>query len=256
MGTRRTGDGGDWPPEGDRSPDDQPELPLLPPEWGAIVIPDDASALTAEARQVRRELARRRRRASGPTDPAIGVPLLIMSVAVLITLISIVGKVWSGAGPPERPQPDHRLPELILVDAEARPTPLTGLIPAAILLVSACDCAELVTQTVDAAPPGVTVVVVATAAPPADPNLPTARFLADPDQTLREAVGLGPPDGAAAVVLVDRDRQIAYVGRARTLASYRTPLRELAPPHTISAPPGRPTTEPVGPDRAGANRHT
>lgn len=34
-------------------------LPDLPPEWGRVVVPDDASALAEEAAQLRRELRRR-----------------------------------------------------------------------------------------------------------------------------------------------------------------------------------------------------
>jgi hypothetical protein len=110
MGTLSGGNGGGWPPD---------ELPELPPEWGTIVIPDDASELAQEATRVRRELRRqarqlrwRRRLHLPPPKPrnddeegtTLGVPLLVISIAVIATLTSLFAIAW-----PTRPQrPDLR----------------------------------------------------------------------------------------------------------------------------------------------------
>ena len=49
MGTLRGDNGGGQPPNGGGLPD-------LPPEWGVVIIPDDAAELDVEAAQVHREL--------------------------------------------------------------------------------------------------------------------------------------------------------------------------------------------------------
>src|SRR5690348_1286098 len=105
MGTLSGGNGGGWPPD---------ELPDLPPEWGPIVIPDDAAELARDAARVRRELRRdargrrwRRRlhlppappRRSGDDTTALGVPLLVISIAVIATLTSLFAIAW-----PTKPQ--------------------------------------------------------------------------------------------------------------------------------------------------------
>jgi hypothetical protein len=100
MGTLSGGNGGGWPSD---------ELPELPPEWGTIVIPDDASELTREATRVRRELRWRarelrwRRRLHLPQGnprphdediPALGVPLLVILIATIATLTSLFVIAW------------------------------------------------------------------------------------------------------------------------------------------------------------------
>ena len=127
MGTLGNGDG---------------DLPELPPGWGPIRIPDDASELAEEAAQVRREL-RERVRAPRPadgggrvvapsfrqrtvrltTEPAsLRLPLLIMSAALLAAVVSLFAVAWPG----DRRQPatentaehhEHRRPH------GARPRP-------------------------------------------------------------------------------------------------------------------------------------
>ncbi|MFD0822891.1 hypothetical protein ACFQ0D_32250, partial [Micromonospora zhanjiangensis] len=83
-------------------------LPDLPPEWGPIVIPEDAAELAAEAAALRRELRRTSRRAAWrqrfglPTrpggTPTLRLPLLLMLVAILATLTSLFAMVWPGPG--------------------------------------------------------------------------------------------------------------------------------------------------------------
>jgi hypothetical protein len=254
MGTHQGGNGGNVPPDGDRTPDEPVDLPELPPEWGDITIPDDPSELAAEAELVRQELAARRRAGSfrrrdgvsGETEPSIGVPLLIMSVAVLITLISLFLMAWSGSGAPDRASASPpaepvasvtSLPSITLADAQGDPVRLAGYAPAMILLVEGCpDCAALVSQAVATAPAGVTVLAVDESAPSPppdlDPNLSAPLLLlADPDGALRTDLGLGaPPAGAITVVLVDQDRTITRtVPAATTTAAFEADLAALAP---------------------------
>jgi hypothetical protein len=239
MGTQQGGNGGN-PPDGDRPPD--PELPELPPEWGEITIPDDLSELTAESEQIQRELAEERRTRDHPATPArggepsIGVPLLIMSVAVLITLISLFAMTWSGTGSVTPTSTDGgvptELPPVTLTDAAGRQVSLLAEAPAAVMLVEECDCAALIVDTVDAAPSGVTVVAVGHAAPPVPPGLAPGsaapRLLGDPSGLLRAQLGLGPPTDAATVVLVDGDGQITRTFRVATaVAQYRSDLTDL-----------------------------
>jgi hypothetical protein len=122
MGTLSGGNGGGWPPD---------ELPELPPEWGTIVIPDDASELTQEASQVRRELRwqardlrwrrrlhlpRRKARSSGDGATSLGVPLLVILIATIATLTSLFVISW-----PTRPQqPD--LPTSVATPSGGTPT--------------------------------------------------------------------------------------------------------------------------------------
>ncbi|MEW2543704.1 hypothetical protein, partial [Micromonospora chalcea] len=154
---------GQGPPDG---------LPGLPPEWGRVVVPDDASALADEARQVRRELRRARTAAGRRTGSLrLGLPALILLVSVLITLAGLAAVTWprttrSGAptvlphGGGAAPQPVGPLPALDLVGADDVPVPLRSMLPAMIILTDACACAEQVTAAAGAAPPGVTVVTV------------------------------------------------------------------------------------------------
>jgi hypothetical protein len=88
-------------------------LPDLPPEWGEVLIPDDAAELDEEAAHVRRELrveARRRRRRAvaarwrrrlhlpdridDPDEPSLLLPMLVLGVALLITLLSLLMIAW------------------------------------------------------------------------------------------------------------------------------------------------------------------
>jgi hypothetical protein len=251
MGTHQGGNGGNIPPEGghDQSPDDSADLPELPAEWGDLTIPDDLSELADEAEEIRRELAGQHqdgvslvRGKPGPADPepSIGVPLLIMSVAVLITLVSLFAMAWSGSGAPEETGagPDSSapasLPDVSLVNAAGQQERLVQHLPIVILLVEECeDCSGLVTDTVAAAPPGVTVAAVGSSAPGPPSGLPAddpdPLRLGDPNGMLRDQLGLGAATNAATVVLVDQDNQITQRFPSVTAVSrFQADLAELA----------------------------
>src|SRR6185369_13271585 len=104
------------------SHDDRYGLPDLPSDWGPIVIPDNAAELSADAAELRRERRRTARRTrlrrlvgrpasgvrSASDQPSVGVPLVIMAVAILTTMISLFVVTWGRdlrdpSGPPGTP---------------------------------------------------------------------------------------------------------------------------------------------------------
>jgi hypothetical protein len=101
-------------------------LPDLPPEWGEVLIPDDAAELEEEATRVRKELRRDLRRAKrrafterwrrrlhlppridDPEEPSLFLPMLVLGVALLITLLSLLMIAWPNLikSTPERVDP-------------------------------------------------------------------------------------------------------------------------------------------------------
>ena len=224
---------GHGPPDG---------LPDLPPEWGRVVVPDDASALADEARQVRRELRAARRQATSRRHPgpagrgAPGLPVLALLVALLITLTGLAAVTWprssrSGGAPTVLPYPTAPigpLPALDLVGPDDAPVPLRSLLPAMIILVDACVCAEQVGTAAATAPPGVTVVTVTESRSAASATAPGVRPLADPAGGLRSYLHLSAHPGTAAALLVDRQgtlvRVVPELGPA---ADYRDDLARL-----------------------------
>jgi hypothetical protein len=180
MGTLRGDNGGERPPEGGGVPD-------LPPEWGLIVIPDDASELDDEAAALRREWRRaarvntwRRRLGLSPmkigrsrSGTSLALPLLIMSIAMVATLTSLFALVWPShpvrRTPNAEPSAATRiapLADLTLLDSSAAPVRLRDNLPAVILLVDGCDCAGLISAVASAAPASVTVLAIGESAPP------------------------------------------------------------------------------------------
>lgn len=279
MGTRRGGDGGGWPPDG---------LPDLPPEWGTIVIPDDASELAQEATKVRRELRRqarqrrwRRRLHLPPPRPrgddeeatTLGVPLLVISIAVIATLTSLFAIAW----PTRQFRPDLRptavastpvagtpsaapagtataaptggattgptgtdtphalgVPDVSLIDRDGGTLRLRGALPAVVLLVDGCDCAQLITATAVAAAavnPTINTVAVGTNRIPSVVGAPASvaahlRAVVDPGGTLRAEV---PSVGRPSALLVDADSELVRVVPAvSTVDDFRADLAKLS----------------------------
>jgi hypothetical protein len=220
-------------------PDD---LPDLPEEWGVIVIPDDLSELDDEVVAIRAELrlaekptrwrrfanrpaARRIRRLFGTT---LRAPVLIISLAVLVTVASLFASAWPG--PPRQPATQRtaatadsagtRLPALELVGTDGKNVPLRERLPAVILLIEDCDCAALVSDTIAKVRPDIAVItiVAAGAAASAAGTPPTGaapqaqgktlRVLHDPAGNVRDQLGLTEPDDTAAVLVVDSGGKI------------------------------------------------
>ncbi|MEU6078035.1 hypothetical protein [Micromonospora sp. NPDC047074] len=225
---------------------DGPGLPGLPPEWGRVIVPDDASALAAEAEQLRRELRDvvRPARPAGRGRSPFALPLLVLLVAVLTTVAGLVAVTWPRSGRPEA-EPTHTpyappagasgrpLPALDLVDAEQSPVPLRGLVPAMIILVDGCACPDAVASAAALAPTGVTVVTVAGArAVPLSPppgGAATVRALADPAGGLRAFLRLPARPGVATALLVDRAGVLVrVVPEIRSADDYRPDLSRLA----------------------------
>jgi hypothetical protein len=202
-----------------------------------VVIPDDASELDAEAAALRRELrgdARRTRMRSvlglrnlaGRDSHSLGIPVVIMAVAVLTTLVSLFVVTWghSSTSPvpvASAPQSAGQTPapattsignttssnfvDVLLLDAAGSPVSVVTLLPAVILLVDGCECAALVSSVAAAAPMGITVVPVGRTLPSL-PALPTnVHPLADPDSQLRTryatATTASTPSAATAILI-------------------------------------------------------
>ncbi|WFE37175.1 hypothetical protein [Micromonospora sp. WMMD998] len=197
---------GQGPPDG---------LPGLPPEWGRVVVPDDASALADEARQVRRELRRGTRHPRHPGPVRLGFPLLALVISMLVTLAGLAAVTWPrsnrAGGPTVLPRATTAsppvvgpLPALDLVGADDTPVPLRSLLPAMIILVDACACTQEVGTAATTAPAGVTVVTV-TEGRSAGPAIATGvRPLGDPAGGLRSYLHLAAHPGTATALLVDR----------------------------------------------------
>ncbi|WP_328462959.1 hypothetical protein OHA21_36665 [Actinoplanes sp. NBC_00393] len=221
-------DNNGWPPDGG-TPDD---LPDLPEEWGVIVIPDDLSELSDEVDAVRAEL-----NTAPPPTPwqklrklgalAVRTPVLIISMAILVTVASLFASAWPG--PPRQPatqrtaatqSPTGTLPALEMIGPDGQLVSLTGQLPAVVLLTDGCSCNDLITGTVAGVSSGTAVLVVTAArtTPTTTLALPPARtpqadgkvvtHLRDQTDTLRKKLDLGAPDGTAAVLLVDKPGKI------------------------------------------------
>jgi hypothetical protein len=208
MGVLRPDNGDAMPPDDGGAK--REGLPDFPPEWGSVIIPDDAAELDREAALLRAELRREIRRhrlrsAFGLPDrsardgrPALGVPIVIMVVAVLTTLISLFVVTWDRRPAPPLPVAGldksaaaslpQRLAEVTLNDAAGTPVVLGALFPAVILLVEDCTCVDLVLRTAQLAPSGITVVVIGRDAPVMAGAPTRVRALADPDGLLANRV--------------------------------------------------------------------
>ena len=252
-------DNGGWSSEGG-SPDD---LPDLPEEWGVIVIPDDLAELSDEVEAVRAELrlseppSRWRRLSRRPAVRrlrrlgalALRAPVLITSLAVLVTVASLFASAWPG--PPRQPATQRTattttdrvpaLPALEMVGADGQTVSLRGQLPAVILLVEGCACDDLIADTLQAVTPGINVLTVSSTrasaaattgtpptntAPQADGK--TLRVLHDPTDSLRTHLKLAAPDSTAAALLAERGGQIVrLVPRTASVEDFRPDLARL-----------------------------
>jgi hypothetical protein len=239
MGALRDDNGG-----GER-PQEGGGLPDLPPEWGTIIIPDDAAALDDEGASIRRQFRRaairrrwRRRfhlrpepaRRTTDDSPGIAVPLLIMSIAVIATLVSLFAVAWPGRAPRTTPRvgPPTSAPAAVsltgvsLQDAEGKPVALKELTPAVVLIVDGCSCEQLIRSTADAvvaAKSPAKVIVVATRPPtlPGELNAQASvRSLADPNSSVRASVPALAGDRTSAAALVGGDGKLVKAVRSVT----------------------------------------
>lgn len=247
MGSLRDGDGGGRPPP------DNGGLPDLPPEWGTVVIPDDLTELDREATVIRRERRRDARRsrwrkrlgmAPNPTDPdgdtpPVGVPLLIMSIAIIAALTSLFAITLTtrtvntlSTAPAAVPATSLQMIDLTLTDSAGNPIRLRETLPAIILLLDGCSCDQLIRDTAGAAPPNVTVLAVDRAAP-AIPSGASVTSLADPEQALLATYADGPdrsaqPAGVPTAVLVAADGTVTRtVSPAVHLSDFQAALATL-----------------------------
>ena len=248
--------GGGWPNDGG-SPDD---LPDLPEEWGVIVIPDDLSELSDEVRAVQAELQLTRprtrwqrftarpavRRLRRIAAAGVRAPVLIISMAVLVTVASLFASAWPG---PARSPVTQRtagttddrgdyLPALELLGPDGQAVALRASLPAVVLLTDGCRCDQLITDTVSAVRPEIVVVTVMSTAPSAGTVPPTGatpqaqgktvRQLRDPTNGLRNHLGLDAPDGTAAALLVNRGGEIVSAKRGTvSIEDFRADLALL-----------------------------
>jgi hypothetical protein len=247
MGTLGDDNGGP-PPNGGGLPD-------LPPEWGTVIIPDDPSELAPEIDEIRRELRRTVRRdrwrrrlhlrpVTGPSTrdgSSLGLPLLIMAIAIVATLTSLFALAWPGPGghlgasPPLRVSSTaagRTIPDLTLRADDGSELHLRNNLPAVFLLADDCACAELALETAKAVPPGVTVVTVGRT-PPARPSDPPIglriRSVADPEGHLRSAYAGSPPaTGVIAVLVKGTGEVIKAVQRVSAVGDFAADLPRLA----------------------------
>jgi hypothetical protein len=247
MGSMRGGNGDGRPP-----PDDG-GLPDFPPEWGVVVIPDDLTELdheTAALQRERRRIARHgrwRRRfglpASNSADgdnPPVGIPLLIMSIAIVAALTSLFAITLTNRGNPT-PTPTApavqtatapQMIDLALTDAAGNSIRLRDTLPAVILLLDGCACDQLIKDTVSLAPPAVTIIAVDRTAPILPAGVKVTA-LADPEQALLATYADGPdrsaqPAGVPTAVLVDTDGTVTKtVSPANSVTTFSPALAGL-----------------------------
>jgi len=231
-------------------------LPDLPPEWGVVIIPDDPSELAPEIDEVRRELRRTARRnrwrrllhlppvTGRPARDAgsLGLPLLIMAIAMIATLTSLIALAWPGPGArPAASSPPIRLssaatsptiPDLTLHSVDGSDVPLRNSLPAVFLIAQDCRCADLALETALAVPAGVTVVTVGRTAPALPTRAPIGlriRSLADPDGHLRSAYAGSPPvTGVTAVLVKGTGEVIKTVSHVLAVRDFEADLARLA----------------------------
>ena len=253
MGDLRPDTGGVPPEDGSGGASDG--LPDLPPEWGTVIIPDDASELDHEAAALRRELRRthRQTRLRGPRSappagtepsPSLGIPLVIMAVAVLTTLVSLFVVTWGRPAPAAHPGGRGQRADGP-VHGERRRSPMSSWSTrVACAYAWARCCPRCCSSSTD--------VTASSSCWPPPPSLrsgsgssrwpgprrhcserrPNVRPLADPDGILRARYANGTAIGpsSATALLVDGTGEItSVVAIVRTIDDIRAPLLTLGP---------------------------
>lgn len=247
MGSLRGDNGGGRAPDGGGLPD-------LPPEWGTIIIPDDPAELAKESSAIRRELRRFARRnrwrrrlrlpllteAGSRETPTLGLPVLIMAIALAATITSLFALAWPAAAPrPVVASPAQHpgaapttLSDVALTDTDGASVKVRNVLPAVLLvLADGCDCGTLELATAQAVPAGVTVLAIAATAPALPSPRPSGlrlRALADPGGRLRTAFGGSPATSATIAVLVRGTGDVLRVVHpVLSLADFRESLSQL-----------------------------
>ena len=165
----------------------------------------------------------------------MGVPLMIITIAVLATMVSLFAIAWPGhtREPQPRPPSDNTgptageapgaLPDVTVIDPTGSPLRLRDTAPAVVLLVDGCACDALVRDTAAAASgvdPTVGVVTVARTKPvPAPPPGPHRWATTDPTGALRSALPSLLIDATGTVV--------AVVPSTRSVDDFRADLVKL-----------------------------
>ena len=230
MGDLRSGNGGTPDDNGSHS---REPLPDFPADWGPVIIPDDASELEADRtalfKERRRQARRNRLRAMTGRPPvgtapgdnqSVGVPLMIMAVAVLVTLVSLFVVTWvrgpagslnqASTTTPRRPDSTSasELSDISLSDTVGAPVRLGSVLPAIVLLVDGCTCTPLVNELAKTAPAGVNIVPVARTVPSGTSVAANIRPLADPNGQLAGRFPASGPPGTATAVLLDKGANV------------------------------------------------
>lgn len=245
--------------ESGRRPPDPDGLPGFPPEWGRVVIPDDASELAQETAKVRRELRRdllfrRYGLRSSRRLRHLALPIVLLIMAVLVATTSLFAAVWpTGQTQGGKPATDGRdpssttsgpdalrvgdpLPDLILIDASGTPVTLRDAHPAVILLTRQCACAGLIGGTARAAAgSGVPVLVVGAHTRPALPSpAPNVRIqtMTDPNGVLSNAVAgaaahVPDPRSGAALLVDAKGKLVTLVPASRTADDFAAKVPAL-----------------------------
>jgi hypothetical protein len=229
MGDLRSGNGGTPDDNGSHS---REPLPDFPADWGPVIIPDDASELEADRAALHKERRRQARRnrlraltgrppvGTAPGDnQSVGVPLMIMAVAVLVTLVSLFVVTWARgpAGSLTQSSTTNRRPDstsaselsdISLTDTVGAPVRLGSVLPAIVLLVDGCACTSLVNDLAKTAPAGVNIVPVARTVPSGTSVAANIRPLADPNGQLAGRFPASGPSGTATAVLLDKGAKV------------------------------------------------
>jgi hypothetical protein len=253
MGDLRPENGGGQPPdEGGTTPGG---LPDFPPEWGTIIVPDDASELDDEAEALRRELRRMRQRMvvrrllllprqrSG--DTSLVVPMIIMVVAILTTLASLFVVTWNRTpdGLPVTPVGGSTSPtafaDLVFLDSAGHPVRMGSLLPAVVVLTDGCAaCTPLLQALVPRVPRPVRTVAVGRTAPmlPSAATTGEAYSLADPNDLIRGAYAPSSSGGGPTVLVSDRQgTAVQVIPGAASLDEILAAVRALPEVATPSA---------------------